>query len=134
MKIFVTYVTIRIKNYLKLLYCNLNSPQGEAVPYQALANAINKNKVYIIKKIKKDYSNFSKVTLVPLSSIDTTHSTVSPGFISKNFLTCCGIINLAESNLLLPLPTLDLNLNIGITSILSVYINIYVLNNINITV
>lgn len=135
MKIFVTYVIIRIKNYLKLLYTNLNSPQGEAVPYQHIAKAIIENKLCCIKKsIKKDYSNFSNVTLVPFSSIDTTHSTVSPGLTSMNFLTCCGIINLAESNLLLPFPTLDLNLNIGILSYLLFYINICVLNNINITI
>lgn len=77
--IFVTYVIIRIKNYLKLLYTNLNSPQGEAVPYQYIANAIIKNKLCCIKKsIKKDYSNFSNVTLAPVSSMDTTHSTESP--------------------------------------------------------
>ena len=135
MKILVTYVNIRIKNYLKVLYTNLNSPQGEAVPYQIVANALIKNIIFNFKKtIKKVYSDFSKVTLVPCSSMDTTHSTVSPGSTSKNFRTCCGIINLAESNLLLPFPTLDLNLNIGITSFIYVYINIYGLNNINITV
>lgn len=77
--IFVTYVTIRIKNYLKLLSCNLNSPQGEAVPYQALARAIFKNQLHDIKKIiKNDYSDFSKVTFAPSSFIDTIHSTESP--------------------------------------------------------
>ena len=55
MSIFVTYVNIRIKNYLKLLYPCLNSPQGEAVPYQRLARAIIKNNIFKFKKIiKKD--------------------------------------------------------------------------------
>ena len=43
--IFATYNIIRIKNYLKLLYSNLNSPQEEAVPYQALAIAIIKKTI-----------------------------------------------------------------------------------------
>ena len=79
MNIFVTYDNIRIKNYLKLTISYLNSPQGEVVPYHTLAIAILKNGVFNLKKIiKKDYSNFSNVTLVPCSSMDTTHSTVSP--------------------------------------------------------
>jgi len=79
MSIFVTYVNIRNKNYLKLTIGYLNSPQGEVVPYHALAIAIFKNGVFNFKKIiKKDYSDFSNVTFVPCSSIDTTHSTVSP--------------------------------------------------------
>ena len=77
--IFVTYVNIRIKNYLKLLYNDLNSPQEEAVSYQALAIAIAKNKIDVIKKIiKNGYSDFSKVTFAPSSLIDTIHSTESP--------------------------------------------------------
>ena len=79
MNILVTYDNIRIKNYLKLTIGYLNSPQGEVVPYHTLAIAIFKNGVSNLKKIiKKDYSNFSNVTLVPCSSMDTTHSTVSP--------------------------------------------------------
>ena len=50
MKILVTYVTIRIKNYLKLLYRNLNSPHEEAVPYHTLANAILKKAILDLKK------------------------------------------------------------------------------------
>ena len=54
MKILVTYINIRIKNYLKLLYTNLNIPQGEAAPYHTLTIAILKNKIYNFKKnIKK---------------------------------------------------------------------------------
>ena len=79
MKISVTYFNIGCKNYLKLTISNLNSPQGEAVPYHTLANAIIENGVSNFKKIiKKDYSNFSNETCGPCSSIDTTHFIVSP--------------------------------------------------------
>ena len=80
------------------------------------------------------YSAFFNVTVVPVSSMLTSQLTVSPGLISKNFLTCWGIINLAESNLLLPFPTFDLYLNIGIISFLCFHVNISVRSSINIYV
>lgn len=77
--IFATYVIIRIKNYLKLLYTNLNSPQGEAVPYQHIAKAIIKNKFNNIKKIiKKYYSNF--LTVIVSDFVSIIHSNCSPFF------------------------------------------------------
>ena len=51
MNIFVTYVNIKIKNYLKLTIGYLNSPQGEVVPYHTLAIAILKSGVSNLKKI-----------------------------------------------------------------------------------
>lgn len=96
MKISVTYDNIDIKNYLKLLYNNFDSPQGEVVPYHALAIAIFKSGVYNLKKIiKKDYSNFSTVT-VTFSSIFTTQCKESPSSSSNNFNISWGTTDLIE--------------------------------------
>lgn len=91
MTILVTYVNIRIKNYLKLLYNNLNSPQGEAVPYHVLANAIFKNNDFDVKKIiKKVYSNFFAVTDTLPSLTSTCQSIVSPASMFKIFTISFG--------------------------------------------
>lgn len=93
---FITYLIIRIKNYLKLLYDNLNSPQGEAVPYQTLANAIFKNGSFLLKKIKlKSYSFFSTVTVI-VSSIFTIQCSESPNSKFNNFNISCGTTDLIE--------------------------------------
>ncbi len=96
MKISVTYNNVRFKNYLKLTISYLNSPQGEVVPYHILAIAIFKNSVSNLKKIiKKDYSNFSTVT-VTFSSILTTQCKESPNSNSNNFNISCGTTDLIE--------------------------------------
>ena len=96
MKISVTYNNVRFKNYLKLTISYLNSPQGEVVPYHTLAIAIFKNSVFNLKKIiKKDYSNFSTVT-VTFSSILTTQCKESPNSNSNNFNISCGTTDLIE--------------------------------------
>lgn len=96
MKISVTYYYVRFKNYLKLTISYLNSPQGEVVPYHTLAIAIFKSGVYNLKKIiKKDYSNFSTVT-VTFSSILTTQCNESPNSNSNNFNISCGTTDLIE--------------------------------------
>lgn len=77
---YITYLLLRLKNYLKLTISYLNSPQGEEVPYQALARAIDDKKCFDIKKlIKKGYSNFLAITLISPSVISTCQSIVSPG-------------------------------------------------------
>lgn len=96
MKISVTYNNVRFKNYLKLTIGYLNSPQGEVVPYHTLAIAILKSGVSNLKKIiKKDYSNFSTVT-VTFSSILTTQCKESPNSNSNNFNISCGTTDLIE--------------------------------------
>ena len=96
MRDYITYVNIRFKNYLKLPIGIFNSPRGEAVPYQALAIAIIKNRLSIIgKKIKKDYSFFSTVTVIS-SSILTTQCNESPSCKSNNFKISCGTTDLIE--------------------------------------
>ena len=93
----VTYVNIRIKNYLKLLYDDLNSPQGEAVPYQTLANAIINFRHLAIKKlIKKDYSVFSITTCNWFSPIALmTQFILSPFSKDSVLITSLGIIDLS---------------------------------------
>lgn len=116
----VTNNNIWFKCYIT--FCNIVANEKRSSQY--LAIAINKFKEFFI------YSNFFSFTEVPFSSMVTIHSTESPGFTSKNFLTCCGIIKRAESNWLLPFPTFDLNLNIGMFSFLYFNTNIYVITSI----
>lgn len=93
---YITYLILRCKNYLKLPIDYLNSPQGEAVPYQIVANAIFKNILFNFKKIiKKVYSNFSTVT-VTFSSIFTIQCNESPNSNSNNFNISCGTTDLIE--------------------------------------
>ncbi len=131
MSILVTYVNIRIKNYLKLLYSNLDSPQGEVVPYQALAKAIvKKSRNNIKKKIKKDYSFFSTVTVI-VSSMFTIQCKESPNFKSNNFNISCGTTDLIELGP--PLLNFVLYSKIGIPPYLFFLYNIlYLLRYINI--
>lgn len=118
-KILVTNIILENKNYLILTNFK-NIFQDLFLKFSEVVSGV--------------YSAFFIVTVVPVSSMLTSQVTVSPGSISKNFLTCCGIINLAESNLLLPFPTFDLYLNIGIISFLCVHGNISVRSSINIYV
>lgn len=118
-KILVTNIILENKNYLILTNFKKN--------FQTIVLKLG-------DVISGVYSAFFNVTVVPVSSILTSQSTVSPGLTSKNFLTCWGIINLAESNLLLPFPTFDLYLNIGIVSFLYFHVNISVRSSINIYV
>lgn len=94
MNIFVTYNNVRFKNYLKLLYANFNSPQGEAVPYHTLAIAIFKNGVYNLKIIKKDYSNF--LTVIVSDFVSIIHSNCSPFFKSSISLANAGTVVVKE--------------------------------------
>lgn len=91
---FITYVLLRLKNYLKLLENDFNSPHGEGAPYHTLAIAINKKIRFNFKKIKKDY-NFSTVTVTSLSIV-TTQCKESPSSNSNNFNISCGTTDLIE--------------------------------------
>ena len=93
---YITYDNISLENYLKLPIGHLNSPHEEAVPYHTLAIAIVKNSILNLKKIiKRDYSNFSTVTVI-VSSILTTQCNESPNFNSNSFSISCGTTDLIE--------------------------------------
>lgn len=92
MRDFITYLLLRLKNYLKLPIVNLNSPHEEAVPYQPLADAMVDYASFDNKKNNKNqfYSTFLTVIVSALVSI--IHSSCSPFFSSNISLANAGTV------------------------------------------
>ena len=93
---YITYVNIRLKNYLKLPIGSLNSPHEEAVPYQPLANAIVDNTIFNFEKNNKNdfYSTF--LTVIVSSFVSMIHSNCSPFFNSNMSLANAGTVVVKE--------------------------------------
>ena len=92
---FITYVLLRLKNYLKLTISYLNSPHEEEALYHTLARAIVKNK-RLFKKIIKSihYSNF--FTVIVSFFVSIIHSTESPFLRSSKSRANAGIVVVNE--------------------------------------
>ena len=92
MRDFITYLIIRLKNYLKLSNVNLNSPHEEAVPYQIVANAIVCYTYFKIEKSNKNKIYYTFLTVIVSSLVSMIHSNCSPFFSSNISLANAGTV------------------------------------------